>query len=283
MWKNVFALQVLIFATLAVAEPNVVLTIVPDANDNGWAAINYAADATIKAFALTVVSNGANIIEVNDFFKGYCDSFNKGYGIFPERENGIYIDSNNVIQDWGNPVADACSPGAAGTGIGTKKIIITMGALYHYGNQPPLSGKLCSIRIGPTPSNALLSVAAESTYRGGVVMEDGTCVDPDVTGATNMVVWNCHTPDPYRDLKKSADNTNPNFDLPDGYIGPDDLCVVLYFWDYNTVDCNSYDEPYRSLCWRADNTDESFGSPDGYISSDDLTTVLYFCGQYVCD
>jgi hypothetical protein len=291
MKRLTFAMLILMLAGSAMAA-NVTITLTPLADNNGWASVNYTADANVRAFALVIEATGATIADVNHYFEGECDATNKGYGIFLDQTNGIDINDAGGVDDWGSPVADACSPGAAGTGIGTNKVIIGMGALYEDGNEPPLSGKLCDIKISSTyhVNCASVDVTAESTYRGGVVLEDGNSVDPNVTAATDVCVWNCSDGNyTYFALRSRCDNTDSSgVGSPDGYIAGDDLSTILYFFGWKTgPDAgNSCDDvpTYEALCIRCDNTDSSgVGPPDGYIGGDDLSTILYFFGNYSCN
>jgi hypothetical protein len=289
MKRLIFAMLVLMLAGSAMAA-NVTITLTPHADNNGWASINYTADANVRAFALVIEATGANIVDVNHYFEGECDASNKGYGIFLDRINGIDINDAGGVDDWGSPVADVCSPGAAGTGIGTNKVIIGMGALYEDGNQPPLSGKLCDIKISSTyhARCATVDVSDEDTYRGGVVLEDGNSVDPNVAGATDVCVWNCSDGTyTYFGLRSRTDSTDSGFGNPDGLVGGDDLSALLYFYGFKTAPDagNSCDDmpTYEAMCIRCDSTDSGFGGPDGVIGGDDLTALLYFYGNYCCN
>jgi hypothetical protein len=283
MKKIIFASLVLMLAGTVTAA-NVSITVTPSPDHNGWARIDYTADANVRAFALDIVVTGATIVDVNHYFTGECTSSAKGFGIFLDPTNGIDINDAGVVQDWGSPVADACSPGAAGTGIGTNEVIIGMGALYEDGNEPPLSGKLCSIKISSTyhlPC-AKMSITAEDTYRGGVVLEDTNSVTPDVSGATDVCIWSGCTVDGWFALRSRCDNTNSSFGNQDGLTDGSDLTALLYFWGNDMDDCNAAGG-FKDLCWRCDNTNSSFGLPDGLIDGSDLTALLYFWGQYSCN
>ena len=191
MKKTFFALLVLMLAGQVMAA-NVVITVVPDgdANDTNMAFINFVSDVNVRAFALNIeVTAGVNIVDVNNYFEGDCNATSKGFGIFLDTINGIDVNDKGGVEEWGSPVADACSPGAAGTGIGTSKVVIGMGALYEDGNQPLLSGTLCKIRVN---GSCTVNVTEEDTYRGGVVLEDGTSTDANLTGATNVPLDDCY-------------------------------------------------------------------------------------------
>ena len=183
MKKTIFALLILMLAGPVMAA-NVVITVVDDGN--GIASINYTSDVNVRAFALNVeVTAGVNIVDVNGYFEGDCNATNKGFGIFLDQINGIDVDDEGVVDEWGSPLADACAPGPAGHGINTSKVVIGMGALYEDGNEPNHFGTLCKFRV---ESSCNASITAEATYRGGVVLETGSGTDPNVTGATNVAI-----------------------------------------------------------------------------------------------
>jgi hypothetical protein len=185
MKKIAIVLGVLVFAAPALAEVAITAT----DEGSGVAKIAYASDVNVSAFALEITVTDGNISSISDYHVGDCNATEQGYGIFPANFNR-YIDANNP--DWDNanytPVADACDPGAAGTGLGTVKIIVEMGALYEDGNQPPLSGTLCKVTVTEA---CYLSVVANA-LRGKVVLTDFSEVDPNVAGATSVpMVFDC--------------------------------------------------------------------------------------------
>lgn len=179
---------VLVLAIALIAAPSfgaVTMTLTQVGTTNVYN-VNYAtSDANLpRAFALTVqVAGGGKISAVSGFKTGVSTAASKGYGIFPGT-----IDINSVTgvpASYGTPVAPATDPGAAGSGIGTSKVVLELGSLYAGdANKPATSGVLCTVAIdcnGKTV-NQTLSAALESTYRGGVVMENGA--QPAVTIAS---------------------------------------------------------------------------------------------------
>jgi len=153
--------------------------------------VNYAgADGNNlpRAFALKIEVNApspARIVDVNNFKIGESNSINRGYGIYPAR---IVITANDV-NIWGNPLADPCDPGA-GTGLGTKQVVLEFGSLYvGAGNAPAASGTLCYVKIDPngTTGSVIVTATEENTYRGGVVLENGTVPVPDLNATTTIV------------------------------------------------------------------------------------------------
>ena len=277
MKKIIFVLLVLVLAApVMAADPNVTLTVSP-MDTNGWAHVNYVADANVRAFALKIeitdvgAVGNPNIVDVNHWFAtGECDGTNKGFGIFLDQINGVDINDAGVVQDLGSPVADAGAPGAAGSGIGTKKVIIGMGALYEDGNQPALSGKLCDFQVGPAPCCVKVTVTAESTYRGGVVLEDGNSPNLILTNATSVDLINATTFDTYC---SQADICNSAYGNPDCKVTIEDFYWVLGYYGYT---CGV--DPY---CLRADICGTDYGAPDGLVTIEDFYWVLGYYG-YTC-
>ena len=185
MKKSIYALLLLMLAAPVMAA-NVVITVVPDGSNPLIGAINYTTDANVSAFGLKVAASGCDIVDVNGYFEGDCNSTSKGFGIFLDSINGIDIDEDGTVLGWGSPVANPNSPGAEGSGIDTNVVVLGLGALYEEGYHPyPRSGTICKIRVDET---CVVCVTAESTYRGGVVMESGDSVDPNVTGANDVLL-----------------------------------------------------------------------------------------------
>ena len=176
MKKTFFALLVLTLASSLMAA-NVVITAVDEGS--GVVSIKYTSDVNVSAFALDVNVTGGNITAVNNYHTGESTSSSKGYGIFMG-VNGVDINDAGVVQDWGSPIAAATEPCASGTGIGTNRVILGLGALYEDGNQPALSGTLCKVVVD---GGSQLCVTEEDTCRGGVVLEDGNGTDANLTNA----------------------------------------------------------------------------------------------------
>jgi hypothetical protein len=128
-----------------------------------------------RAFALTLNITGGTFdsFVAGSYKVGESTSSSKGFGIYPAT---IVIDSAGVVTNDGTPLAAAGDPGTAGTGFGTSSIILEFGSLYDAsvsGNAPLTSGTLCSINY--TKGTATdITMEDEDTYRGGLVLEDGT-------------------------------------------------------------------------------------------------------------
>jgi hypothetical protein len=185
MKKSIFVLLVLMLAVPAMAE-NAVITVVNNAD--GTASINYTSDVNVRAFALDVNVSTGTITAVTDYHTGESVTGDKGYGIFLG-EFGIDINDAGIVQSPGSPVASVNEPGAAGTGIGTNRVILQLGALYEDGNQPVLSGTLCKVTVS---AGGTMCITEEDTYRAGVVLEDGNGTSPNLTGACGIdIVMDC--------------------------------------------------------------------------------------------
>jgi hypothetical protein len=141
-----------------------------------------------RAFALdVVVTGGATISAVTPTMTGESTSGTPGYGIFP---GTIAIDGNGVVTSYGSPVAPDTDPGASGTGIGTDEVILELGSLYVGGpNAPGTSGLLCTLTLNCGGASAgKITVSEEDTYRGGVVLEDGTSATVAAKDANTCVL-----------------------------------------------------------------------------------------------
>lgn len=125
-----------------------------------------------RAFALTVTIDGTGTFTaINGYKTGESTSANPGFGIFPA---GIQINSAGTVDDYGSPLADTADPGAAGTGLGTNTVILELGSLYSgSANAPLTAGTLCTLDFNKGTATQI-SLATESTYRGGIVLENGT-------------------------------------------------------------------------------------------------------------
>jgi len=126
--------------------------------------------ARASAFALTLTaSGGAKFLTVSPTRNTVSTAAAPGYGIFP---GSIKIDSTGAVTAVGTPVEAATLPGAASTGIGTSSIVVALGALYSAdADKPGATGNLFTFT---TDNACTVTVAVESTYRGGVVAEDAS-------------------------------------------------------------------------------------------------------------
>jgi hypothetical protein len=176
----------LIVAMLLIATPALATVTVnavyndPCLNGTGLVTVSYVCSGgeAVRAFALDIdVTGGVTIDSINDFNVGDQN----GYGIFP----GKFRDFVNAASpNWKDPcyipIAPALDPGAKG-GLGTSGITLEMGSLY-VGAAPPSSGTLCVLDFnfhGAAYGDLTLS---KNTNRGGVVLENGTTVDPVLNG-----------------------------------------------------------------------------------------------------
>jgi hypothetical protein len=142
-----------------------------------------------RAFALDVTVTGdATVSLTADSYKqdGESTSSSRGYGIYPAR---IVIDSNGTPTSYGNPEADPCDPGANKS---PSHLVLEFGSLYVGDVNAPVvegvtEGRLCQLTVGCGSLDANLVVTAETTYRGGVLLEDGT----DVSGSASAEISIC--------------------------------------------------------------------------------------------
>jgi len=166
--------------------------------------VNYVCNAgeKIRAFALDVnVDSNFYISRIWDYNKGESNkspNTRAGFGIFPGKFRDWIDPANpNWVDPNYTPVAPVADTDAAGTGIGTKRIIVEMGSLYVGDlNRPPSSGVLFKIDVDPNKfgiSECNLNIGVNAT-RGGVVKEDGNTIVPTLPGLNTIKVSfpKCH-------------------------------------------------------------------------------------------
>jgi len=169
MKKSILAILILLLAGPVMAS-TVAITITPLGTDsNGWARINYTADANVRGFGLKIAASAmyyspnVKIIDVNHYKVGESTSSSKGYGIF-FGPSGIDVNSRGGVEHWGIPVYDSNIGDAAGTGIGKNTVILGMGALYEDGKQPHAAeSSVMSWSIRPVSSVLLGMRSAAAT------------------------------------------------------------------------------------------------------------------------
>jgi len=177
MKRLLFVLLALLIASPAMA----VVTITATDEGGGWVRLNYTVSGEsykMRALALDVSTSIGNITNIRGYKTDGLSSYiagppivnKRGYGIFP----GTIDLTNPASPVWNTPVAPATDPGAAGTGLGTGRIIIEMGSLYDPDvptDGPDNTGVLCRFRV-TTYGN--VTINKEATYRGGIVMENAS-------------------------------------------------------------------------------------------------------------
>jgi hypothetical protein len=176
---------ILVLAIALMASPTFALTVylqregtsnIVDVNYSGADAANLP-----RAFALDVTIDSPGVIsDVNNFKTGESTAASKGFGIYPAR---IDINTAGVVKSWGSPLADTTDPGAGSSAIGTGHVVLEFASLYFSdANKPAISGRLCQLTITPNTTTVNLNVraTAETTYRGGVVLSDGTQFPTDI-------------------------------------------------------------------------------------------------------
>ncbi len=170
MKKIVFVLVVLLLAVPAWAT-TVTIT-AEQVGTTDQVEIKYSADVNLpRAFGLDITVTDGNIVACTPAMTGECTVSVRGFGIFP---GTIQIDLDGNVTDDGTPVAPSDDLGALG-GVGTNGITIEMGSLCVAGNEPPLSGVLCTIVV---TESCTVNIAGNAARCGkgseprGVVMEN---------------------------------------------------------------------------------------------------------------
>jgi len=159
---------------LMVSPAFAALSVYLESAGNGLVDLKYSGADTAnlpRAFALTLTINGTGVFTgISNYKTGESTSASKGYGIYPAT---IQIDGSGNVTNYGTPQAAVGDPGA-GPALPANILVLEFGSLY-YGdvNAPATSGTLC--RIAYTKGTATQIVMEdEDTYRGGLVLEDGT-------------------------------------------------------------------------------------------------------------
>jgi len=288
---------ILVLAIIAIATPAFALTVTVTKPVDGQLQVKYAgADPANlpRAFALDLtIGSPATFTGITNYFVGECNTPpNTGYGIYPAR---ITFDVNDDVNSWGNPLANPSDAGASGTGIGTNHLILEFASLYVDGNAPSTSGTLCDLTYNcNSGSNLAVSMTDEATYRGGVVLEDGTqfdvvgsltvCVsDCFPSSFTTFAAWTsmgkpscwCNTAAPWPtatgNYQCDGDADAKDSGSPFKYrIYSGDLALVITYWKKKITD---YPGGNLNPCADIDHKDS--GSPFKYrVYSNDLSKVI---------
>ena len=257
MKRIIIVLAVLALAIPASAAVNVTCYQSKKFGEYNEVIVSYNATSeanNLRAFALNLTLTdlgsigGAAFNEASDYFIGECNSVAKGYGIFP---GTIQIDGSGNVTDWGSPIAPSTAPGAAGSGLGTNKIVIEMGSLYKDANVPLKSGTLLKFRVNDKWSQLTIT---ENTERGGLVMEN-----PNESVTLNAPVFTIICP---------ADICGKKNGPRDGKVDS---------WDLGRL-VNNYGVPFIPTQWftdtRTDVAGKKYGPPDGNCDSWDLGVLV---------
>ena len=189
---------ILVLAILAIAAPAFAALDVSLVQVGSNVVIRYtgADSANLpRAFALVVSLTGASIQGihgVSNYKIGESNSTKPGFGIYPAT---IAINGSGTVTDWGTPIASASDPlptGAVQT-LPSNKLVLEFGSLYapvaDKNQAPATDGNLCTLSIDCNGTgNPTITLTDESTYRGGVVLENGTTVTVNKT-----LAWTCST------------------------------------------------------------------------------------------
>ena len=102
------------------------------------------------------------------------------------------------VKDWGSPLAAQGDIGAKDQILPSGDVVLEFASLYKDPEVTPAltSGRLCSLTVTPNgAASATISAVEEDTYRGGIVLEDGTAIELDI--APLVITYVC-TPQPVR-------------------------------------------------------------------------------------
>ena len=263
MRKLLLVLTILALTAPAFAEVKIYCVQQPwlsfTGNDGNVVTVYYDATSeanNVRAFGLeielidAVGADNAVFASVEGYHAGENDAVNKGHGIFP---GTIQIDGAGVVTSDGTPVAPNTDPGAAGTGLGTNKIVVEMGSLYTGANSPPKSGVLLKFRVNNKVADITIS---ENTERGGVVMEN---------------------PDEAVDV-----NTPGNGQAAYSIVMPGDVTGLFFGPKDGKVDTWDYSRLINSANWMqsppanpgADLTSLFFQAPDNKVDTWDYSALL---------
>jgi len=248
--------------------------------------LNYSGDLA-RAYSLDVNVSTGTITDVTPTTVGE----GSGYGIFM---GTIQIDSSGTVTDDGTPVAPNDAPDAAGTGIGTDKVILEMGSLYET-TPPATSGTLCTITVS---DNCKMRVALNG-LRGGVVLENATAASTNLPIIIDIGGGGCYTgPDQTewaavgspcswgypRQCHGDADGLNLG-DPKAGYfyVQNADLNILLAGWKKDGSALGDYTPAIDPNGWIAADFDhQELGDPKaGYfrVQNNDLNILLEYWKQ----
>jgi hypothetical protein len=124
-----------------------------------------------RAFALKLTITGGTFDTISGYKTGESTAAAPGFGIFPAR---IQISSTGTVSDYGTPLAAEGAVGTTDQTLPSSSIVLEFGSLYDgAANAPLTAGTLCSIAYTKGTATQI-TLVDETTYRGGIVLEDGT-------------------------------------------------------------------------------------------------------------
>lgn len=130
------------------------------------------------ALVITVTGGKADINNVYNYKTNVSTSTNRGFGIYPAT---ITINGAGDVNNWGSPIASAGDPlpANADQNLPSNNLVLEFGSLYapvgDSINSPATDGNLCTLTLdcnGQTVDPCIV-MNAETTYRGGIVLENG--------------------------------------------------------------------------------------------------------------
>ena len=181
MKKILFVLTVLLLATPAMAS--VTINAVQSATEPCDVYITYVntEGPNVRAFALDIWVDDGNILAIEDYNVGECNSTVQGFGIFM---GTIVIDTAGVVTNDGTPVAELADlPGDTLPGPDSNGVTTEMGSLYETGvvPGPKQTGTLYRVRVSKVPCNLCIRT---NVSRAGIVLENGDSSEDDTPSFT---------------------------------------------------------------------------------------------------
>jgi len=186
MKKVLFILMVLLVAMPAMAAQTITVTTAATnlTGTIGWSGNGAAGATRARAFALVLTaSGGATFTGISGFKTGVSTQSSPGYGIFP---GSIQIDPNTGnVTNYKTPIEPNTLPGGP-SALNSSQIVVALGSLYSGAdtNSPGTSGTLFSYTVS---APCTVTVAVESTYRGGVIGEDANAMAVTFSPSASIV------------------------------------------------------------------------------------------------
>jgi hypothetical protein len=167
---------IVVLMAVAVAAPTMAaVTLTCTQLGVGQGKVSYSWDGNgqrPRAFALNVEVSAGTITGCTPSKTGESTSGSKGFGIFPGTID--LTDPCNPV--WNTPIEPNGLPGASGSGLGTNKIVVVLGSLYRARDAnvaPNATGDLFTVGVS---SCCTVTITPETTYRRGVMGEDGNTI-----------------------------------------------------------------------------------------------------------
>jgi len=228
-----------------------------------------------------VITNTAALLQVSSFFDIFLDY---AYSQESATPGSYVLRSGHPLAKW--IVTPGVDKGVAV--LPASKVALCMAHLRASESATdwtgPASDDLVKIALTPGAGEMTFIVLNADENRGGVVGNDVLATNLPIEIGSNP----CPGDEAYP-YEKRADicDATGEYGPPDGWIGYDDLILVLAFYDItcDTAYPPQVDPDTNAFCHRADISDASgeYGPPDGLVGYDDLILVLAFYDTPVCN